>query len=70
MSSTGDLCAAEGKRRGDMCVFGGTQVLDGADVFLWAVMHTQAWPGGERGGRGPLPAVHQEQLNTARAGFH
>lgn len=36
-------------------------MVDGADVFSGRPC-IQAWPGGS------LPAVHQEQLNTAHAG--
>lgn len=46
-----------------MCVFGGTEVVDGADVFSGRPC-IQAWPGGSP------PAAHQEQLNTAYVGVH
>lgn len=44
-------------------LFGGIQVVDRADVF-YGQPCIQAWPGGS------LPAVHQEQLNTAYVGVH
>lgn len=45
------------------CAFGGIEVVDGADVFSGRPC-IQAWL------RGSLPAVHQEQLNTAYVGVH
>lgn len=57
-----ELCVAAGEGAG--WVFGGIEVVDGADVFSGRPC-IPARPGG-----GSLPAVHQEQLNTTHAGVH
>lgn len=44
-------------------MFGGIEVVDGADVFSERPC-IQALPGGS------LPTVHQEQLKKAHAGVH